>query len=77
MDTFRMIEPPDASERNKPANSLPSIGAVGHQRAIDASTQGANTIHAEQKAGQRSGCKQTIFSACSLHRAGVERYNFG
>ena len=25
---FRMIEPPDASERNKPANFLPSIGAV-------------------------------------------------
>jgi hypothetical protein len=35
MDAFRMIAPPDASERNKRANSLPSIGAVGHQRAID------------------------------------------
>ena len=27
MDAFRLIEPPDVSERNKPANSLPSIGA--------------------------------------------------
>jgi hypothetical protein len=29
MDAFRVIEPPDVSERNKPANSVPSIGAVG------------------------------------------------
>jgi hypothetical protein len=35
MDAFRLIEPPDVSERNKPANSVPSIGAVGDQRAID------------------------------------------
>ena len=35
MDAFRLIEPPDMSERNKPANSVPSIGAVGDQRAID------------------------------------------
>jgi len=95
MDAFRMIEPPDASERNKPANSLPSIGAVGDQRAIDDQagpqdrTKAAKVsehrrrapiqfmLNRTSQAGQRSGCKQTTFGACSLHRAGVDRYNFG
>jgi len=43
MDAFRMIEPPGASERSKPANSLPSIGAVGDRRAIDDQARAARS----------------------------------
>jgi hypothetical protein len=34
-------------------------------------------LNKTSQAGQRSGCKQTTFGACLLHRAGVDRYNFG
>jgi len=62
-----------STTRPSPQDRTKTAKVSEHRRRAPIQFMLNKTSHA----GQRSGCKQTTFGACSLHRAGVDRYNFG